>query len=413
VKVNPLTNKTQCPECFAVFTSTDEQLCRGNGKAFCGRCRSAFNVTLISIEEEVDLKMPNHARSTPVQTMKRDEEGRDNNYSQIVSRSDVTKSVIPQVNDSRAKRHNEEPSAYDKTPSESDHDSFPLTHYRGEHVLTDSLSVIDDAPSFDIEDYRESNMGNAQSTDSAKQHDIASEDVLKTNYDPRLADTLAAIRQTKAASDQIDELDGSVEEQRRTAAAGPWIEDMLVIDSIDGDEDYPIDFGKTTKHSALSHRVYTPLLGLVTLLLTAALGYQLWLKQAAPILENAQLATALQPIRQQLQKYAVVLPERRNLKQLELLSARTEAHPTRASTVLLRTSLVNKAKISQPFPWLELSLTDEEGRLVSRRALSPNDYLHNNRLENLIKANELKRVTIELLTFPEQAHGFELRLLNK
>ncbi|MFT4630851.1 MAG: hypothetical protein ACI8PV_001982, partial [Dinoroseobacter sp.] len=35
------------------------------------------------------------------------------------------------------------------------------------------------------------------------------------------------------------------------------------------------------------------------------------------------------------------------------------------------------------------------------------------RLENTINANELKRVTIELLAFPKQAHGFELRLLNK
>lgn len=179
------------------------------------------------------------------------------------------------------------------------------------------------------------------------------------------------------------------------------------------DEDYPIDFGKTTKHSALSRWAYSPLLGLVALLLTAALSYQLWLKQAVPILESTQLATALQPIKQQLQKYAVVLPERRNLKQLELLSARTEAHPTRSSTILLRASLINRAKISQPFPWLELSLTDEDGRLVSRRALAPNDYLHNNRLENLINANELKRVTIELLAFPKQAHGFELRMLNK
>jgi predicted Zn finger-like uncharacterized protein len=429
VKVNPLTNKTQCPECFAVFMVAGEQLLRSNGKVRCGRCRNAFNATLLSIEEEAELEMHNHGRSEPVQTRKRHEEGNNKNFSQIVSRSDVTKSVIPQVNVNRAKPHDEEPSAYDKTPSESDHDSFPITHYRGEYVLTDALSVIDHTPSFNIEDYRESNMGNAESTDDPKQDNIASEDLVNTNYDPRLADTLAAIKLAKAgrsdvntsyasqfseaASDQIDKLDGPGEEQRRTAGADPRIEDMLVIDSIDADEDYLIDFGKTTKHRALSHRTYSPLLGLMALLLTAALSYQLWLKQAAPMLESTQLATALQPIKQQLQKYAVVLPERRNLKHLELLSARTEAHPTRSSTVLLRTSLVNKAKISQPFPWLELSLTDKDGRLVSRRALSPNDYLHNNRLENLIKANELKPVTIELLTFPKQAHGFELRLLNK
>ena len=399
MKVSSLTNKTQCPECFGVFMITDEQLLRSNGKVRCGRCRSAFNATLISIEEAA-LDRPKYGRSKPVQTRNSDEERRDKNYSQIVSRSDVTKSVIPQVNDNRAKAHDGQPAVYGKTPSESDRDSFSITHYPGEHVLTDALSVIDDTPSFNIEDYSESNMGNAESADNPKQHNIASEDVIKTSYDPRLTDTLAAIKQAKSGRSDVKSPYAS---QFNEAAS----------DQIDADEDYPIDFGKTTKHRAPSHWAYGPLLGLMALLLTAALSYQLWLKQAAPILESTQLATALQPIKQQLEKYAVVLPERRNLKQLELLSARTEAHPTLSSTVLLRASLINRAKISQPFPWLELSLTDEDGILVSRRALSPNDYLHNNRLENLIKANELKRVTIELLAFPKQAHGFELRLLNK
>jgi hypothetical protein len=61
---------------------------------------------------------------------------------------------------------------------------------------------------------------------------------------------------------------------------------------------------------------------------------------------------------------------------------------------------------------LELTLTDEGGRLVSRRSLSPDDYLHNNRLQNRMRANELRQVVIELLAFPKQAHGYELKLLR-
>ena len=108
-----------------------------------------------------------------------------------------------------------------------------------------------------------------------------------------------------------------------------------------------------------------------------------------------------------------MLPSRRNLSQLELASARTEAHPTRPSTTLLRVSIINHASIEQPLPWLEMSLSDAEGKLVSRRSLSPRDYVYQNATNNLIGARELKKVTIELLSFPKQATGYELKILNK
>ena len=326
-----------------------------------------------------------------------------------------------------------------------------------DQLLGDALSVINDSPSFKTEDYRESTIDYVESTDNQTQDDIVSkegmsapnEEVIETNDDSRLAEALKVIEESPSfqmtdytdieeaqaelfdvdtpdssqfsepASDQVSELDTPSEENDQTliTEVDQLIEEKLVIDSIAADESDTIDFSNTTKHSALNRWVYGPLLGLVALVLIAVLGYQLWLKQATPLLESPQLATVLEPVisplKQQLQKYAVTLPERRNLNQLELLSARTEAHPTRSSTILLRASLINRAKISQPFPWLELSLTDEDGRLVSRRAISPKDYLHNNRTENRINANELKQVTIELLAFPKQAHGFELRLLNK
>ena len=166
------------------------------------------------------------------------------------------------------------------------------------------------------------------------------------------------------------------------------------------------------------HRwVYSPLLLIGVLLLVASLCYQLWLRQAHPILEHRKLTEIVSPVVQPLalrldQHTDLKLPVRRDLANLQLVSARTETHPTRASTTLLKVSMVNQSKIAQPFPWLELSLSDENGRLVARRAMSPDDYLYNNRLDNLIGANELRPITIELLSFPEQARGYELKLLS-
>jgi len=80
---------------------------------------------------------------------------------------------------------------------------------------------------------------------------------------------------------------------------------------------------------------------------------------------------------------------------------------------LLKISIINHAKIRQQLPWLEMSLMDADGRLVSRRNLSPSDYVYQNATDDLIGARELKKITIELLSFPKQATGYELKILNK
>lgn len=163
-----------------------------------------------------------------------------------------------------------------------------------------------------------------------------------------------------------------------------------------------------------------PLL-VIVLLLLVALVYQLWLRQVIVLDEQSSVQQSAKekitqittPIVEKLYGYDVVLPSRRNLSQLELASAHTEAHPTRPSTTLLRISIINHANIEQPLPWLEMSLSDAEGRLVSRRSLSPRDYVYQNETDNIIGARELKKVTIELLSFPKKATGFELKILDK
>jgi hypothetical protein len=159
-----------------------------------------------------------------------------------------------------------------------------------------------------------------------------------------------------------------------------------------------------------------PLIAIIAVLCTLLL-YQLWMKQIVTLDQNPNLqkevTTVINQAANELEKLDIDLPVRRNLSQLELLSARTEAHPTRSSTTLLKVDILNRANISQPLPWLEMTLTDADGGLVSLRNLSPNDYIYNNSTSNLINAKELKKITIELLSFPKQATGYEIKLLNR
>jgi len=188
----------------------------------------------------------------------------------------------------------------------------------------------------------------------------------------------------------------------------------------------PISNPQTSDISALrakpKRRILRGLLSLLFLLpiaatLTALLTYQLWHKQLLLLPSKSKAEQLMQsaalPIAEQLSKRNITLPVRRNLSMLDLVSARTEAHPSRSSTTLLRVSLINRADIGQPLPWMELSLRSSEGRLVARRQLSPKDYLYKNTTTARIGPKELKKITIELLAFPKQATGYELKLLNK
>lgn len=206
-----------------------------------------------------------------------------------------------------------------------------------------------------------------------------------------------------------------ISKTQNNAATEAALDETLVLKkgALSISASYPI-----SNRSGLGRWLLSFFFGLFALALLAGLFYQLWLRQAIPILEHEPIAPLLVPVSTHLNKllsahFDLNLPIRRDLKNLTILSASTEAHPSRSSTILLRVGIVNRAAISQPFPWLELSLSDENGRLVSRRALPPDDYLHKNRLDNLIMANEIRQVTIELLSFPDAVHGFELKLLDK
>ncbi len=163
--------------------------------------------------------------------------------------------------------------------------------------------------------------------------------------------------------------------------------------------------------------IFTPVLLVLVAVLSVSLIYQLWQKQFIFWPDNkiiqTQVAPLAKPVLLKLDELDIRLPTRRNLKSLQLVSATTEPHPKRSSTLLLRISLINRAIIEQPLPWLELSLNNSEGRIISRRSLSPKDYIHNNKTNTSIGSNELKKITIELLSFPKEAAGYELRLLNK
>lgn len=255
---------------------------------------------------------------------------------------------------------------------------------------------------------------------SAYQEQESLDDVENQREESKLHTGSAKQRVSKESLiEQVDSLvDDKLSSAKQASALSDQVQDKHIVE--------PFELDRKVKHKrSFGARLGSWLLAiallLLALLLLIAMVYQLWLRQVIVLDEQSsiqqsakkQISQFATPIIEELYNYDVVLPSRRNLSQLELASARTEAHPSRPSTTLLRISIINHASIEQPLPWLEMSLSDAEGKLVSRRSLSPRDYVYQNATNNLIGARELKKVTIELLSFPKQATGYELKILNK
>lgn len=97
---------------------------------------------------------------------------------------------------------------------------------------------------------------------------------------------------------------------------------------------------------------------------------------------------------------------------IELTRVRISPHPRYIKVLRLRASLINRASFSQPFPLMEVTLSDRRGRLVGRRTFRPEEYLKkaNNELREMIP-NVIARARLEFTNPNLYTDGFEIRLI--
>ncbi|NND82570.1 MAG: DUF3426 domain-containing protein [Gammaproteobacteria bacterium] len=361
---------TRCPHCFAVYSISDEQYDDGKGVVRCGTCRERFTPKLIEDADAAEID-PQQLEIEPISESSSDEPAVD--IDTIVEREITVQEYEFNLEDNiqselSIQMREEEDAA--KHPKEEATTEFELKNYP--HPQTQAHAADD-----------------ARISSKEKPIEITSENLIDDSVDD---------------AQLISEVDQLIEEK------------LLPSQDEGADDDFQI--GSKPRRARWEIWIGLPLILVSILILGALLLYQMWLRQALPVVEGTGLPEKVEQVIQPLQdklgeKYEITLPQRRDLGGLELISARTEAHPQRSSTLLLKVSMANRSEIEQPLPWLELTLSDQNGQLVARRALTPEDYIYRNDTENKIGPNELKSITIELLSFPDQVTGYELKLLDK
>jgi predicted Zn finger-like uncharacterized protein len=86
-------------------------------------------------------------------------------------------------------------------------------------------------------------------------------------------------------------------------------------------------------------------------------------------------------------------------------------HPKFTNALRLRADLVNRAERAQPFPILEITLTDSGGHTLARRQFDARQYLAEKTADRLMMPNVAAHALLDLTNPDNRAVGYEVRLL--
>ncbi len=97
---------------------------------------------------------------------------------------------------------------------------------------------------------------------------------------------------------------------------------------------------------------------------------------------------------------------------INIAQTRVDLHPEVPGALRLKINLINKASYPQPYPPLQVTLSDKDGRIVGRRTYRSNDYQTNDDGEKLLDPGILAIATLNLAHPNENAVGFETILVH-
>ncbi len=97
---------------------------------------------------------------------------------------------------------------------------------------------------------------------------------------------------------------------------------------------------------------------------------------------------------------------------IDLVEARVAPHPKFNKALRIRATLVNRATFAQAFPTMEVTLSDNSGQVVARRAFKPGEYVEKTRVNGeLMPPNVAIPVLLDVTHPDNRALGYEIRLL--
>jgi len=106
------------------------------------------------------------------------------------------------------------------------------------------------------------------------------------------------------------------------------------------------------------------------------------------------------------------LSPRHRVHLIELVETRVAPHPQYDKALRIRATLVNRARETQPYPLMEVSLTNTSGLTVTRRSFAPADYLENPaQAQDGMPSHVAVAAQLDITHPDRRALGYEIQLL--
>jgi len=105
------------------------------------------------------------------------------------------------------------------------------------------------------------------------------------------------------------------------------------------------------------------------------------------------------------------LPMFEDVENLKLIHTSIDPHPSQPDAVRIQIKLINEAEHPQPYPGLQLTLTDKFRRVVGKRIYEPSVYLPDD-VENKMISGRLSMVILDLAKPHENAYGFAVDVFS-
>ena len=98
-------------------------------------------------------------------------------------------------------------------------------------------------------------------------------------------------------------------------------------------------------------------------------------------------------------------------EKIQMLNHNVFAHPIDKNALLISASIENTAEFDQPFPILEVRLTNSKSELIALRRFTPNEYLDNFSENKLLTKNRATSIKLKIQDPGNQATRFQFDFL--
>lgn len=350
---------TQCPNCSTIYDASDEDLGVQQGRVRCGQCREVFNAPWNLVDSR-----PSAANDAPPAA--------EPDTTQKWSVSELDAGGEPGPDSSRSGDE--------------------------EVVVTETLSLTESATTEEVEHLADS--AKTVPWDTRPAASMAPELAVPRDIDEEIVIEAPTNLWNLDDEPEATKADtGTVKEVRADSAAPVRPEPRLIPIARHADD---VKLVQIPHPKPLRSAAWVA----AALVLVAGVFWQLRQYYISDLAEVASLRDPLQTI---CEYASCTVPPRTDIKRIDLISTSVDPHPDTPGALRVSANLINRAKFVQPFPPLEVTLTDKEGAVVGRRTYLPHEY--RSVPAGDMSPNVVERADLDLAQPEQSAVGYEIQLV--